>query len=63
MALPDISKVPIVMAMKFHATVMVVEVVSNKGNVMLPHFIVMSLKNNTNECLKVLKEMVKPWMD
>ena len=35
MALPDISEVSIVMATKFSATVMVVDVVSNRGDVML----------------------------
>ena len=63
MALPDISEVCIVKATKFLATVMVVDVVSNKGDVRLPHFSSMGLKINTNECLKVLKEMVKPRMD
>jgi hypothetical protein len=34
----DISEVPIVMATKFLATVMVLGVVSNEGGVMPPHF-------------------------
>ena len=50
-------------ATKIPATAMVLVLVSNKGDVMLSHFFAMGLKTNTNECLKVLKEMVKPLID
>jgi hypothetical protein len=59
----DISKVPIVMATKFAATVMVLGMVSNEGDVMPPHIFAKGLKINTEEYVKVLKEVVKQWMD
>ncbi len=59
----DRSNVPIVMATKFPATVMVLGVVSNQGDVMPPHFFPKGRKINTQEYLTVLKEVVKPWMD
>jgi hypothetical protein len=59
----DISEVPIVMATKFPATVMVLGVVSNEGDVMPPHFFQKGLKINAQEYLKVMEEVVKPWMD
>jgi hypothetical protein len=55
----DVSEVPIVMATKFPATVMVLAVVSNEGDVMPPHFFGKGLKIN----IKVLRDVVKPWMD
>jgi hypothetical protein len=51
------------MATKFPATVMVLGVVSNEGDVVPPHIFAKGLKINTEEYLKVLKEVVKPWMD
>ncbi len=59
----DISEVPIVMATKFPATVMVLGVVSNEGDMMPPHIFAKGLKINTEEYVKVMKEMMKPWMD
>ncbi len=59
----DISDVPIVMATKFPATVMVLGMVSNEADVMPPHIFAKGLKINTEEYVKVLKEVVKPWMD
>ncbi len=59
----DISDLPIVMATKFPTTVMVLGVVSNEGGVMPPHIFAKWLKINTEEYVKVLKEVVKPWMD
>ena len=59
----DPKEVPIVMATKFPATVMVLGVVSNEGDVMPPHFFPKGLKINTDEYIKVLEEVVKPWMD
>jgi hypothetical protein len=59
----DITEVPIVMATKFPATVMVLGVVSNEGDVMPPHFFAKGLKINAEEYIKVLRDVVKPWMD
>jgi hypothetical protein len=57
----DISEVPIVMASKFPATVMMLRSVSNEGDVMPPpHFFSKGLKINGNEYVKVLHDMVKP---
>ncbi len=43
----DISKVPVVMATKFPAIVMVSGVVSNKGDMMPPYIFAKGLKINT----------------
>jgi hypothetical protein len=59
----DVSEVPIVMSTKFPATVMVLGVVSNEGDVMPPHFFEKGLKINAQEYLKVMQDVVKPWMD
>jgi hypothetical protein len=59
----DPSEVPIVMATKFPAAVMVLGVISNEGDVMPPHIFPRGLKVNTDEYLAVMKEVVKPWMD
>jgi hypothetical protein len=55
----DISEVPIIMATKFPATVMVLGVVSNQGDVMPPHFFQKGLKINAQEYLKVLRLALK----
>jgi hypothetical protein len=59
----DPSEVPIIMSTKFPANVMVLGIVSNEGDVMPPHFFPKGLKVNTDEYIKVLEEVVKPWMD
>ncbi len=59
----DISEVPILMATKFPSTVMVLGVVSNEGYVMPPHFVGKGLKVNAKECMKVLPDVVKLWMN
>ncbi|QQP52144.1 Transposable element tcb2 transposase [Caligus rogercresseyi] len=59
----DPSEVPIVMATKFPATVMVLGVISNKGDVMPPHVFEAGLRVNSKVYLDVLKNIVKPWMD
>jgi hypothetical protein len=59
----DISEVPFVMAIKFPATVMILGVVRNEGDMMPPHIFTKGLKINTEEYLKVLKEVVRPWID
>ena len=59
----DPSEVPIVMKTKFPATVMCMGVISNKGDVMLPHFFPTGLKINTDVYLDLLNNVVKPWMD
>jgi hypothetical protein len=42
---------------------MVLGVVSNESEVMPAHFFPKGLKINTDEYIKVLEEVVKPWMD
>ena len=59
----SIDQVPIVMSTKFPATVMVLGVVSNEGDVMPPYFFPKGLKINMEELIKVLRDVVKPWMD
>ena len=59
----SIDQVPIVMSTKFPATVMVLGVVSNEGDVMPPYFFPKGLKINMEEYIKVLRDVVKPWMD
>ncbi len=59
----DPTEVPIVMSTKFPANVMVLGVISNKGDVMPPHIFAKGLKINTDEYLKVMEDVVKPWMD
>ena len=52
-----------VMHTKFPQTVMVLGVVSSEGDVMLPYFFPKGLKVNSEEYVKVLETVVKPWMD
>ena len=59
----DRNDVPIVMKTKFPATVMVLGVVSNKGDVMPPHVFEAGLKVNTEVYLDVMNNVVKPWRD
>lgn len=59
----EISEVPIVMHTKFPATVMVLGVVSNEGDVMPPHFFEKGLKVNAAVYIDVMSTVVKPWMD
>ena len=59
----DPDDVPSVMHTKFPATVMVLRVVSSEEDVMLPHFFQKGLRVNTAEYIKVLRDIVKPWMD
>ena len=51
------------MATKFPATVMVLGVVSNKGDVMPPYVFEASLRVNAEVYLNVMINIVKPWMD
>lgn len=55
--------VPRVMHTKFPATVMVLGVISSEGDVMPPHFFENGLRVNTDVYVKVLRDVVKPWMD
>jgi hypothetical protein len=59
----SIEDVPIIMSTKFPATVMVLGVVSSDGDVMPPYFFEKGLKINQAEYIKVLRTVVKPWMD
>jgi hypothetical protein len=56
----DISEVPIVMVTKFSATVMVLGVVSNEGNIMPPHFFEKGLKINAQEYLRSCRMLLNP---
>ena len=51
------------MKIKFTAIMMCMGVISNKGNVMPPHFVPGSLKINTDMCLDLLSNVVKHRMD
>ncbi len=42
---------------------MVLGIVGNEGDVMPPHFFGKGLKVNLEEYVKVLRDVVKPWMD
>lgn len=59
----DPSEVPVVMATKFPATVMVLGVVSNEGDVMPPHFFPKGLRLTADAYIGILETVVKPWMD
>jgi hypothetical protein len=59
----DPTEVPKVMSTKFPATVMVLGVVSNEGDVMPPHIFPKGLRVDTGEYLNVMETVVKPWMD
>lgn len=51
------------MATKFPLTTMVLGVVSNEGDVMPPHFFEAGLRINSEEYLRVMEVVVKPWME
>jgi hypothetical protein len=59
----DPTEVLIVMSKKFPATVLVLGVISNEGDVMPHHVFVKGLKINIEEYLKVREDVVKPWTD
>lgn len=59
----EISEVPIVMQTKFPASVMVLGVVSNEGDVMPPHFFDKGARINAALYINTLETVVKPWMD
>ena len=58
----DPSEVPPVMQSKNPASVMVFAAVASDGNVMPPHFIEAGVKINTAEYLKILKDVLMPWI-
>ena len=58
----DPSEVPPVMQSKNPASVMVFAAVASDGKVMPPHFIEVGLKINTTEFLKILKDVLMPWI-
>jgi uncharacterized protein YpbB len=45
------------------ATMMVLAVISNEGDIMLPHIFPKGLRVNTDEYLDVMETAVKLWMD
>ena len=58
----DPSEVPPVMQSINSASVMFFAAVANDGKVMLPHFIEAGLKINTAEYLKILKDVLMPYI-
>ena len=59
----DPDEVHPVMKTKMPASVMVMAVISSEGHVMPPHFFKAGENVNTDVYLKVLTEVVVPWMD
>lgn len=55
-------EVPILMKTKFPATVMVLSVISNEGDIMSPHFFQQGLRVTADVYLEVLRNSVIPWM-
>ena len=58
----DPSEVPPVMQSKNPASVMVFAAVASDGKVMPPHFVEAGLKINTSEYLKILNDVLLPWI-
>ena len=58
----DPSDVIPVLQSKNPASVMVFAAVASDGKVLPPHFIKSGLKINTAECLKILKDVLMPWI-
>jgi len=58
----NLSEVPPVMKSKHPASSMVFGAVASDGRVMPPHFIKAGLKINTEEYLKILKDVLMPWI-
>ena len=58
----DPSKVPPVMQSKNPASVMVFGAMAGDGRVMPPHFIEAGLKINTTEYMKILQDVMMPWV-
>ena len=59
----DPENVPVKMTTKHPALVMVLGVVSSLGHVMPPHFFEKGKSVNKDTYLKVLQEVVKPWIE
>ena len=57
------SEIPVVMHTKFPATVTVLGVISDEGDVMPPHFFQQGHRVNADAYIHVLETVVKPWMD
>ena len=58
----DPSEVPPVMQSRNPASVMAFAAVASDGKVMLSHFIESGLKINTEKYLKILKDVLMPWI-
>lgn len=59
----EAEDVPIVMRSKNPASVMVLTLIANTGDVRPPHFFPKGLKINKEVYLQVLADKVKPWLD
>ena len=58
----DLAGVPPVMQSKNPASVMVFAAVASDGKVMPSHFIKAGIKINTAEYLKIMKDVLMPWI-
>lgn len=59
----DSDDVPVVMSTKFPASVMVLGVISNEGDVMPPFFFEGGLRVNADAYIHVMDTVVKPWIE
>lgn len=59
----DPFEMPRVICTKFPSIVMVLDVVSNEGHVIPPHFFPQGLRVNAAAYIEVLETVVKPWID
>ena len=58
----DRSQVPLVMSTKFLTNVMVLGIVCSEGDVMTPYFFDQGLKITAEVYLKILQDVIVPWM-
>ena len=56
------KELPAMMESKHPTSVMVFSAVVSNGRIMPPHFIKAGTKTNTSECVKILKEVLMPWI-
>ena len=59
----DLTEIAHVMHTKFLTTILVLGIESNEGHIMSPHFFQKGRWINAPVYIKVLKEVVKPWID
>lgn len=59
----DPDEVPVVVKIKFPINIMVLGVISSEGDIMPPYFFEKGLRVNSDEYIKVLRDVVVPWMN